>query len=142
MENVMKLLGNILWFVFGGFELGLAWWLVGCICYLTILGIPWGKACFVIGNFTFFPFGNEAVNRRDINGEHDIGTGIAGTIGNIIWFVFAGVWLALGHAFAALICCVTIIGIPFGLQHFKLAKIALSPIGKTIIPKATASNLK
>lgn len=131
----MRFLGNVLWFVFGGFELGLLWWLIGCICYLTIIGIPWGKACFVIGKFTFFPFGNEAVNRADLNGEHDIGTGSAGVIGNIIWFVFAGFWLALGHAFAALIYCITIIGIPFGLQHFKLAKISLFPIGKTIVVK-------
>jgi len=137
----MKLLGNIIWFVFGGFELGLLWWFVGCVCYLTILGIPWGKACFVMGAFTFFPFGNEAVNRRELNGEADIGTGVAGLIGNIVWFIFAGLWLAIGHAFASLICCITIIGIPFGIQHFKLAKIALSPIGKTIVPKATSSSL-
>ncbi len=138
----MKLLGNILWFIFGGLELGLLWWIIGCICYLTIIGIPWGKSCFVMGMFTFFPFGNEAVNRRDLKGENDIGTGIAGVLGNIIWFVFAGLWLALGHAFAALLCCITIIGIPFGLQHFKLAKIALSPIGKTIVPKAIAKAAK
>jgi len=132
----MKLLGNILWFIFGGLELGVLWWIIGCICYVTIIGIPWGKACFVLGEFAFFPFGKKAVNRRDLKGENDIGTSVAGRIGNIIWLVFAGLWIALGHIFAGLICSITIIGIPFGLQHFKLAKIALSPIGKTIVPKS------
>jgi len=138
----MKLLGNILWFIFGGFELGLLWWLTGCFFYLTILGIPWGKACFVMGTFTFFPFGNKAVSREDLCGEKDIGTGFAGLIGNIIWFIVAGMWLAIGHAFVSLLYCLSIIGIPFGIQHFKLAKIALSPIGKTIVPKESVRTTK
>lgn len=131
----MKLLGNILWFVFGGFELGILWWLIGCFFFITVIGIPWGKAAFVMGKFSFFPFGNEAVNRKELNGEKDIGTGFFGLLGNIIWFIFGGLWLAIGHTLAALLYCITIIGIPFGIQHFKLAKIALSPIGKTIVPK-------
>jgi len=74
----MKLLGNILWFIFGGFELDLLWWLTGCFFYLTILGISWGKACFVIGTFAFFPFGNEAVNREDLSGEKILELGLLG----------------------------------------------------------------
>jgi hypothetical protein len=87
---------NFLWFVLGGVFMGLAWWLVGFIAYITIIGIPWGRACFVMGNFSFFPFGKEAISRRELNQADDIGTGALGTIGNVIWFIFAGVWLALG----------------------------------------------
>jgi uncharacterized membrane protein YccF (DUF307 family) len=87
---------------------------------------------------SFFPFGKEAINRKDLSGDDDVGTGAAGVLGNIIWFVFGGLWLALGHVVVGLACCVTIIGIPFGLQHFKLAGIALAPIGKTIVLKEEA----
>ncbi len=131
----MSIIGNILWFIFGGFLMGISWWVVGALAYLSIIGIPWGKACFVIGQFTFMPFGKEAVNRKYINNKDDIGTGSLGVIGNLIWFVFAGFWLALGHLFSALICFITIIGIPFGIQHLKLAGIAIAPIGKTIVNK-------
>lgn len=129
----MRLIGNIFWFILGGALMGLGWWLVGLIAYLSIVGIPWGKACFVIGKFSFFPFGKEAVDRRKVNHKNDIGTGAYGAIGNVIWFIVAGIWLAIGHLLSALACFVTIIGIPFGIQHVKLAEIALAPIGKTII---------
>lgn len=131
----MRFVGNVLWFILGGALMGLGWWLAGLLAYLSIICIPWGKACFVIGQFTFFPFGKEAVSRRFINNKDDIGTGMLGTIGNILWFVFAGIWLAIGHVISALVCFVTIIGIPFGVQHLKLAAIALAPIGKTIVDK-------
>ncbi len=131
----MRFIGNVLWFVLGGALMGLAWWLAGLLAYLSIICIPWGKACFVIGKFTFFPFGKEAVSRRYINNKDDIGTGMLGTIGNIIWFVFAGIWLAIGHLLSAVACFITIIGIPFGIQHLKLAGIAMAPIGKTIVDK-------
>ncbi len=129
----MRAIGNFLWFVLGGVFMGLAWWLVGLLAYLSIIGIPWGKACFVIGQFTFFPFGREAISRRDLHQKDDMGTGSLGLIGNIVWFIFAGVWLAIGHVVSAMFCFVTIIGIPFGIQHLKLAGIALAPIGKTIV---------
>jgi uncharacterized membrane protein YccF (DUF307 family) len=129
----MRTLGNILWFILGGVFMGLAWWLVGVIALLTIVGIPWAKACFVIGKFSFFPFGKKAVARDEISQQTDIGTGALGVLGNIIWFVLAGWWLAIGHLISALACFVTIIGIPFGLQHLKLAGIAVFPIGKTIV---------
>lgn len=129
----MRSIGNFLWFIFGGAFMGLSWWLLGALAYLTIVGIPWAKACFVIGEFTFFPFGSEAVSRRELFHQDDIGTGTLGLIGNIIWFVFAGMWLAIGHILAAIACFVTLIGIPFGIQHLKLAGIAIAPIGKTIV---------
>ena len=134
----MRAIGNFIWFIFGGILMGLAWWLVGLLAFLSIVGIPWGKACFVIGQFTFFPFGQEAISRKELQQKDDIGTGGLGMLGNVVWFVFAGVWLAIGHLFSAVLCLITIIGIPFGIQHLKLAGIALAPIGKTIVSTEVA----
>ena len=134
----MRAIGNFIWFIFGGILMGLAWWLVGLLAFLSIVGIPWGKACFVIGQFTFFPFGQEAISRKELKHKDDIGTGGLGMLGNVVWFVFAGVWLAIGHLFSAVLCLITIIGIPFGIQHLKLAGIALAPIGKTIVSTEVA----
>lgn len=130
----MRLIGNLLWLIFGGLWMALGWFLAGAICFLSIVGIPWGRACFVIGQLAFLPFGNEAVDRRIVTQREDIGTGMPGVVGNVLWFLLAGWWLALGHLFHALLCVVTIIGIPFGLQHLKLAGLALAPIGKTVVP--------
>jgi uncharacterized membrane protein YccF (DUF307 family) len=135
----MRAIGNFLWFILGGVLMGLVWWLVGVVAFLTVVGIPWGKACFVIGQFTFFPFGNEAISRKELKLEGDIGTGGLGVLGNIIWFILAGIWLAIGHVISALLSFITIIGIPFGIQHLKLAGIALAPIGKTIVTKEVAA---
>ena len=134
----MSVIGNFLWFILGGVFMGLGWWLAGVLAFVSIIGIPWGRACFVIGTFTFFPFVKEAIDREDLSGQGDIGTGGFGTLGNIIWFILAGIWLALGHVASAIACFVSIIGIPFGIQHLKLAGIALAPIGKTIVPKEVA----
>jgi len=135
----MGAIGNFLWFILGGLILGLCWWIVGVLAFISIVGIPWGKACFVIGQFAFFPFGKEAVNRKDLSQKGDVGTGALGLIGNIIWFIVAGVWLAIGHVISAVLCFITVIGIPFGVQHLKLAGIALAPIGKTIVVKEVAA---
>lgn len=134
----MRSIGNLLWFILGGIWMGLAWWLIGLLAYVSIVGIPWGKACFVIGRFTFFPFGKEAISRDELTQKEDIGTGALGTVGNVIWFVVAGIWLAIGHVSSAVLNFVTIIGIPFGIQHLKLAGIALAPIGKTVVAKEVA----
>jgi uncharacterized membrane protein YccF (DUF307 family) len=138
-EQRMSAIGNLLWFVMGGFFMGLGWWLAGLLAFITIVGIPWGKACFVIGQFAFLPFGKEALSRKELSNQDDIGTGGLGLIGNIIWFIFAGIWLAIGHVISAICCFVTLIGIPFGIQHLKLAGIALAPIGKTIVDKEVAA---
>ncbi len=122
--------------------MGLAWWLAGAIAFITVIGIPWGRACFVIGRFSFFPFGKEAISRDELTQKKDIGTGGLGLLGNIIWFVFAGIWLALGHLASAIVNFITIIGIPFAIQHLKLAGIALSPIGKTIVTKEVAASAR
>ena len=118
--------------------MGLCWWLVALIAFISIIGIPWGRACFVIGNFSFFPFGSEAISRKELTLNQDIGTSGFGLVGNIIWFVLAGFWLAIGHLVSAIACFITIIAIPFGIQHLKLAGISLSPIGQTIVSKEVA----
>lgn len=136
---MLRVLGNIIWFLCGGVIMGLAWWLVGLVCFISIIGIPWGRACFVMGNFSFFPFGQEVISRDELTKEMDIGTSPLGTIGNVIWFLLAGIWLAIGHIMSAVACFITIIGIPFALQHLKLAYISLAPIGKTVVPKEQAA---
>jgi len=135
----VRTIGNFLWFVLGGVFMGLGWWLAGLIAFISVVGIPWGRACFVIGNFTFFPFGREAISRKELTHEDDLGTGALGVLGNIVWFLLAGVWLAIGHVISAAACFVTIIGIPFAVQHLKLAGIALAPVGKTIVSKEVAA---
>lgn len=134
----MKTIGNVLWFVFGGLWMGLGWWLAGIVCALTIVGFPWARACFVIGQFAFLPFGKEAISRAELNGVEDIGTGVLGMIGNILWFLAVCVWLAIGHVVTACGCFITVIGIPFGLQHLKLAGLALAPVGMTVVSRDEA----
>ena len=131
---MLKSILNILWGVLGGLPMALGWWLVGLISAVSIVGLPWSRSCFVSGTFALWPFGFEAINRRDLSGRVDLGTGPLGLIGNIIWFLVAGWWLAIGHLTSALACFLTVIGIPFGIQHIKLALIAIAPIGMTIVP--------
>ncbi|EJL6478886.1 TPA: YccF domain-containing protein [Vibrio cholerae] len=139
---MLRTLGNIIWFLCGGIVMGLAWWLVGVLAFISIIGIPWGRACFVIGNFSFWPFGYEAISRDELTDQTDIGTSGFGVLGNIIWFVLAGFWLAVGHILSAVACFITIIGIPFALQHLKLAVISLAPIGKTVVPIEEAARAR
>jgi uncharacterized membrane protein YccF (DUF307 family) len=138
----MRTIGNILWFIFGGFWMGLGWWLAGLVMAISIVGLPWARSCFVIGAFCFFPFGNEAIDRAELTGQHDLGTGTLGLVGNVVWFVFAGLWLAIGHVIHAIGNFVTIIGIPFGIQHLKLAWCALAPVGKTVVPAEVAAQAR
>lgn len=129
----MALLGNIIWFIFGGFIMGIAWFLWGLLAIVTIVGIPWARSCFMLSKFSFFPFGKEAVSRKALNQSGDIGTGALGLIGNIIWIIFGGFWLAMGHVLSGIACLITIIGIPFAIQHFKLAAAAFFPVGATVV---------
>jgi uncharacterized membrane protein YccF (DUF307 family) len=138
----MRTIGNILWFILGGVFMGLCWWLIGLIAFISIVGIPWGRACFVMGNLSFFPFGKEVLSRDQLTATQDMGTGMPGLIGNILWCVFAGIWLAIGHLVSALFCFITIIGIPFGIQHLKLAGISVAPIGKTVVTKDVAAAVR
>ncbi|OIQ83763.1 inner membrane protein YccF [mine drainage metagenome] len=124
----MRLLGNLIWFVFGGFVMGLGWWFAALLCAITIVGIPLAIASFRIGTFSFWPFG-----RRIVDKPAGAGRAALGLLGNVIWAVFFGWWLALGHLVSALLCAITIIGIPFALQHLKLAGLSLTPFGKVIV---------
>lgn len=134
---MIRLILNVLWLVFGGLELALGWWLAALIFGLSIIGLPWARAAFNIGLYTLWPFGSEAVRRNVVTGETDIGTGIFGMIGNILWLIIAGWWLALGHLLVGLILAVTIIGLPFAFIHWKLVPITLFPIGMMIVEKTT-----
>lgn len=134
----MTTLLNLIWFVLGGFVMGLGWWIAGLLCAISIVGIPWARACFTFGTFCFFPFGREAIDRRELNGRGDLGTGALGFLGNVIWFFVCGLPLVIGHVTSALANFVTIIGIPFGVQHLKLALCAIAPIGKTVVTKEEA----
>lgn len=129
----ISLVLNLIWIVFGGGLMAVAWLIVGVVLAFTIILLPWSRACFEIAGYTLFPFGRQAVNRRDLTGQGDIGTGDLGFIGNVLWFIFAGWWLALGHIFAGIACALTIIGLPLAVAHFKLVRISLAPIGMTVI---------
>ena len=131
---LIRLVLNILWILTGGIWMAAAWLLAAAIMVITIVGIPWARAAFNIAFYAFLPFGQKAVNRAEYTGEEDIGTSPLGTIGNVIWLILAGWWLALGHLIAAIVLAITIIGIPFAWAHLKLAGIALWPIGKIIVP--------
>ena len=125
---------NILWILIGGAWMAFGWLVAAVIMAITIIGLPWSRAAFNIAAYALLPFGSRAGPRDLVTGREDFGTGIFGLIGNIIWFVLAGWWLALGHLITAVILAVTIIGIPFAWAHLKLAGIALWPIGKVIVP--------
>ena len=130
----VSLLLNVLWIVLGGAQMALAWLVAAVIMAITIIGLPWARAAFNIAIYTLLPFGQRAVRRDVLTGQSDFGTGLLGLIGNLIWLVLAGWWLALGHLVTAVILAVTIIGIPFAWAHLKLAGIALWPIGRAIVP--------
>jgi uncharacterized membrane protein YccF (DUF307 family) len=139
----MSLILNILWLFFGpGLIAGLLWLLAAVVMAITIVGLPWARACVTSALFTFWPFGRAAVDREDLTGREDIGTGTLGTLGNIVWFVLAGIWLAIGHVTAAIALGLTIIGIPFAWQHLKLAHVSLFPIGKTIVEAEVADEIR
>jgi uncharacterized membrane protein YccF (DUF307 family) len=131
---MIALLLNVLWIVFGGLYMAVGWLIAAFIMAITIIGLPWARAALTIAGYTLLPFGQRAVSRAEYTGQEDIGTGPFGSIGNLIWLVLAGWWLALGHLITAILLAVTIIGIPFAWAHLKLASLALWPIGKIIVP--------
>ncbi len=130
----LSLLLNILWIVFGGLWMAAGWVIASILMAITIIGLPWARAAFNIAAYTLLPFGQQAVSRDAYTGSEDIGTGPLGLLGNVIWLLLAGWWLALAHLVTAIALAITIIGIPFAWAHLKLAGIALWPIGKIIVP--------
>lgn len=129
----MRLLLNILWFILGGWLSGTLWILAGVLLAITIVGLPWANAAFRIASFSYWPFGRQLVNRAELNRRGDLGTGPVGLLLNIVWFVLGGWWLAIHHIVLGVGLFITIIGIPFGIQHLKLAIISLAPVGKAVI---------
>jgi uncharacterized membrane protein YccF (DUF307 family) len=125
---------NLLWIIFGGLWTAIAWIIAGILMALTIVGLPWSRAAFNIAFYTLLPFGQRAVSRAEYTGRSDLGSGPLGVIGNIIWLIVAGWWLALVHVATAVLLALTIIGLPFAWAHIKLAGLALWPIGKMIVP--------
>jgi uncharacterized membrane protein YccF (DUF307 family) len=133
MSNVSLVL-NVLWVVCGGLWMAVGWFIAAAIMAITIVGLPWARAAVTIAGYTFLPFGQQVVSRAAVSGRGDIGTGPLGMIGNLIWLVFAGWWLALAHLVTAFFLAITIIGIPFAWAHLKLARLALWPIGQAVVP--------
>jgi uncharacterized membrane protein YccF (DUF307 family) len=125
----MNLILNILWFVLGGFIAGTLWMFAGLLLLITVIGAPWAFAAFRIGRFSYAPFGRQAVPRA----RDDLGTGCLGLGLNLIWLVLGGWYLAIQHILIGAGLCLTVIGIPFGLQHLKLAIISLAPVGTEIV---------
>src|SRR5258708_29122463 len=130
----LSLLLNLLWIVFGGLWMAIGWAVAAVIMAITIIGLPWAWSAITIASYTLLPFGHTVVSRAEHSGRPDIGTGLLGMIGNLIWLVLAGWWLALGHLITAAVLAITIIGIPFAWAHLKLARLALWPIGKVVGP--------
>ena len=122
----MRFIGNILWFILLGLWTGLTWWLIGLLWCITIVGIPVGVQCFKLSKLVFWPFG------KDI----EFGNKTSSLLLNILWLIFSGIELAIGYLTAGVVMCCTIIGIPFGLQCFKLMKLALLPFGAEIVQKS------
>ena len=129
---MIRLILNILWFIFGGWISALLWILAGVIMSVIVIGLPWAPAAFRIAGFSAWPFGKHLV-RREITGRDDLGTGPMGCGLNVVWCVLAGWWLALHHIVIASMQAVTIIGIPFAWQHLKLALISLAPVGTDVV---------
>ena len=132
--TALQFLLNLAWIIFGGLWMAAGWVVAGVIMAITIIGLPWARAAFNIAIYTLLPFGQKAVSRAEYLGQDDLGTGPLGFIGNVIWLILAGWWLALGHLITAVLLAITIIGIPFAWAHLKLAGLALWPIGKMIVP--------
>ena len=128
----MRTLGNILWLVFGGLLMAAAYAIAGLVMFLLIITIPFGIQAFKLAGFALWPFGRVMVDVRGGSG------GCLNTVGNILWVLLAGVWLAIGHLISALFLAITIIGIPFAVANVKLAGAALVPFGRSVMSQAQA----
>lgn len=131
--SLLSLILNILWVLTGGLWMAGGWLIAALLMVVSIVGIPWARSAVTIAWYTLLPFGQTAVRRDEFRGREDLGTGALGLIGNVLWFVLAGWWLALGHLFSAVALAITIVGLPFAWAHLKLAGIALWPVGTEIV---------
>jgi len=121
----VRFLLNVLWLIFGGLLLALGYAVAGLICFILIVTIPFGIASFRMANYALWPFGRTLVPRP--------GAGVASAVGNVIWFIVAGWWLALGHILTAIAQAITIIGIPLAIANLKLVPVSLMPLGQEIV---------
>lgn len=122
----MRIIGNLIWLIFGGIIIFLEYLVAGLIMLLTIIGIPWGLQCFKLSLLALWPFGKEIRETQQA-------TGCLNTILNIIWIFIGGIWIALTHLLFGVLLAITIIGLPFANQHFKLMRLAFTPFGKEIV---------
>ena len=134
--SLVNLLLNVLWILTGGLWMAVGWLVAAAIMAITIVGLPWARAAFTLAAYALLPFGRKAVSRAAVTGREDLGTGPLGTLGNLVWLLLAGWWLALGHLLTAALLAVTLIGIPFAWAHLKMVPLSLWPIGKTIVDRA------
>lgn len=123
----MKAILNVIWLLFGGIWLALGYVAAGIVCCILIVTIPFGIASFRIASYALWPFGRTVV-------DSGRGTGVFATLGNVIWIIFAGIWIAIGHVLTAIPMFVSIIGIPLGIANLKMIPISLAPLGKRIVP--------
>jgi uncharacterized membrane protein YccF (DUF307 family) len=129
----INLVLNVLWFIFGGLEMAVFWLVAALLMALTVIGLPWARSALVLARYTLAPFGSSVVRRDMVTGHGDLGTGPLGLVGNLIWLLLAGWWLALGHVVTALALAVSLIGLPFAWAHLKLAALSLWPVGTTVV---------
>jgi uncharacterized membrane protein YccF (DUF307 family) len=126
----MRTIGNILWFIFAGLWLAISYFVAGIVMCILIITIPFGIASFRIAGYALWPFGRVVVRKPT--------AGSASFVGNVIWFILAGLWLAIGQIMTGIALCITIIGIPFGIASFKMAGLAIAPLGKEIVSRYDA----
>jgi uncharacterized membrane protein YccF (DUF307 family) len=126
VRPVLRLLGNLIWLVFGGLVLAIGYAIAGVVMCILVVTIPFGIASFRLAGYALWPFG-----RTIVDGPH--ATGALRLLGNVIWIVLAGFWIALGHLISAVLCAITIIGIPFAIAHVRLAALALVPLGRRVV---------
>ncbi|HZS84739.1 MAG TPA: YccF domain-containing protein [Stellaceae bacterium] len=139
---VISLLLNILWVVFGGLWMAFAWVVAGALMAVTIIGLPWTAAAFRNAWYTLLPFGQTVVSREEVTGRPSLASGPLGVVGNVLWLLLGGWWIALLHLVHAFLFAITIIGLPFAWAHLKLAGLALWPIGRTVVPIDEAERLR
>ena len=133
---------NLAWIVLGGWWMALAWLVGAAIMAVSIIGLPWARAAFAIARYALTPFGHTVVARADYAGVEDLGTGPLGFLGNVVWLVLAGWWIALGHLATALGLAATLVGLPFAWAHLKLAALAVWPIGRQVVTTAERAQLR
>ena len=124
---MIRFIGNILWLILAGFWLAIGYALAGILMFILIITIPFGVASFRLAGYALWPFGRVVVRKPT--------AGVGSFLGNVLWFVLSGLWLAIAQIVTGVLLCITIIGIPFGIASFKMAALAIAPLGKEVVPR-------